>query len=219
MSHEMMKKSLESSLQFGSLSDLVKATEEVFLLIDTSLSMAGDPIVHLREVVSNIQKVGHVPMIAFGGPYDAQVRFVDVVPEPDGGTPLHLAIPLAKEYGAGRVVVISDGAPDLKQECLDQAKQFGGRIDVVFIGQPGDSGEKFLRELAALTGGTQMTGDIADIKLITSKVIGLLEGGVEPRGPIQGEGFSADEGIDPLDDDTDLEDDDDDEEEDDDEDE
>ena len=160
MSHEMMKKSLESSLQFGSLSDLVKATEEVFLLIDTSLSMAGDPIVHLREVVSNIQKVGHVPMIAFGG-----------------------------------------------------------RIDVVFIGQPGDSGEKFLRELAALTGGTQMTGDIADIKLITSKVIGLLEGGVEPRGPIQGEGFSADEGIDPLDDDTDLEDDDDDEEEDDDEDE
>src|SRR5262249_55597686 len=143
------------------LSDLVKATEVIMLLVDTSGSMAeyvdkaaqqrymdavfargfndnpvdarqfgGRSIDKLREAVQQIQSSASepIPMIAFGGPFDAQVRFVDVVPEPDGGTPLHLAIPLAKEYGATRLVVVSDGSPDLRDQSMEEARRFGGRI-------------------------------------------------------------------------------------------
>lgn len=239
--NSLIKKNMETSLQYTSLSDLVKASEEVFLLIDTSGSMAcaaGDKerdkqmqglkyrraIDCLRDVVKGILTQGHVPMIAFGGPYDAQVRFVDDVPEPLGGTPLHLAIPLAKEYGANRLVVISDGMPDLRPECINQVKLFGGRIDAVYIGKPGDGGDLFMQEIAKLTGGTASVGDITETLFLTSKIIGLLEGEVASRGPIQGPGFSAEDAAgtepDPDDFDNDLnddEDDDDDDDEDDDE--
>lgn len=215
MSNELVRKNLETSLQFNSLSDLAKASETIMLLIDTSSSMCGSPIEDLRKVVNEINpRAAGIPMIAFGGPYDAQCRFVDTVPEPDGGTPLHIAIPMAKEYGANRVVIISDGSPDLSEQCIIEAQSFGGRIDVVYIGTPGDAGDFFLRRLAELTGGTCGTGDITKTKEIAGKIIGLLEGEVEaPKAPIQGPGFTTVESEDEPDDDTD-----DDEEEDDDED-
>lgn len=209
MSQELIK-SIESSLKLKSLADLVKSDEDVMLLLDTSGSMAGQPIVVLRKVVNEIKTVGAVPMIAFGGPYDCQVRFVDAVPDPDGGTPLHAAIALAHEYGATRLVVISDGLPDLKQQCLDEAKQFGGRIDVVFCGSEGDAGAFFLEELAKLTGGTRLVRDFGDAKSLTSAVIGLLDGEVEERAPLQGPGFTSSEAVEPDEDDVDDEDEDDD---------
>jgi hypothetical protein len=142
----------------------------------------GRAIDKLREAVNQIQSSATeaIPMIAFGGPYDAQVRFVDVVPEPDGGTPLHLAIPLAKEYGATRLVVVSDGSPDLRDQSMSEARAFGGRIDVVFVGKPGDGGALYLKALAAATGGTMLQGDLSEVKKIASVIIGLLEGDVAP---------------------------------------
>lgn len=202
MSNELMRQQLEETLEAGSLKALARDVENVFLLIDTSGSMEAHMrngktrIDGLREVVANIKSAGSVPMIAFGGPYDAQVRFVDVVPDPDGGTPLAEAILYAKEYGATRVVVISDGAPDSQNRAIDAAHGFGGRIDVAFVGDPGDPGIAFLKELARITGGTQFTGDLSDTKKLTGQVIGLLEGEVEERAPIQGEGFAT---IDPED--------------------
>lgn len=170
----------------------LRADEVVMLLLDTSGSMGGSPIQDLSKVVVGIQAQGSVPMIAFGGPYDAQVRFVDIVPEPDGGTPLHLAIPFAKTYGATRLVVVSDGMPDLKSESLNAAREFGGQIDVVFVGHPGNEGSFFLDELAKLTGGRRINADLSNVKAITGTVIGLLEGHVEEeRAPITGPGFSA----------------------------
>lgn len=221
MSNELVR--LEQSLQLGSLSSVLKSQENVMLLIDTSGSMASRisntnqkrRIDALREVVANIKAEGHVPMIAFGGPYDAQVRFVDNVPEPDGGTPLHVAIPFAKEYGATRLVVVSDGMPDLPEECRIQATAFAGQIDVVFIGEDGETGSFFLDELAQATGGTRMQGDLSDIKKLTSAVIGFLEGAVEEKTIIQGEGFAV---VEPEEEDDEEDDDADDDEEDDDED-
>lgn len=192
--NSLVRKNLENSLAIGGLSDLVKATEVVMLLLDTSGSMDGAPIEALRKVVADIKAQGHVPMIAFGGPYDAQVRFVDNVPNADGGTPLHLAIPFAKDYGATRLVVISDGSPDLPDQCMIEAKNFGGQIDVVFIGHAGDMGSVFLEAMAKATGGRRINGgDITiNTKAITGTVIGLLEGDVAPtRAPIQGPGFVA----------------------------
>lgn len=197
----LVRKTLETSLQLGDLSDLAKASEVVMLLIDTSGSMVANVrksgkrrIDALRTVVEQLQSRGHVPMIAFGGPYDAQVRFVDRVPEPDGGTPLAIAIPFAKQYGANRLVVVSDGMPDDPNGSLDAARQFDGRIDVVFIGDPGDGGDDFLDRLAKLTGGTRLQGDLSETGKLAGAIIGLLEGDVAPkRAPIQGNGFTADE--------------------------
>jgi hypothetical protein len=177
MSNELVRRNLETSLSLGSLSSLVKASETVMLLIDTSGSMSGSPVEKLREVVRNINpKAAGIPMIAFGGPYDAQCRFVDLVPDPDGGTPLHMAIPMAKEYGANRVVVISDGCPDLSEQCIIEAKAFGGKIDVVYIGAAGDAGSFFLDQLAQLTGGSRLEGDINKTKELSGQVMLLLEG-------------------------------------------
>jgi hypothetical protein len=180
----LVRKTLENTLAIGGLSDLMKATELPMLLIDTSGSMEGRPIELLRAAVTQIQAGGQIAMIAFGGPYDAQVRFVDVVPAADGGTPLHVAIPFAKEYGATRLVVISDGQPDLRDESMNQAKLFGGRIDVVYVGHEGDGGSLFLEALAKSTGGTRLQGDLAQTKELAATVIGLLDGEVAPTGRV-----------------------------------
>lgn len=224
---DLVRRQLEDSLEMGSLKAMARDAEVVMLLIDCSGSMESimrngkRRIDGLRDVVKTIKSSGHVPMIAFGGPYDAQVRFVDGVPEPDGGTPLHQAIPFAKEYGATRLVVISDGMPDLATQSLEEATKFGGRIDVAFVGNPGDGGETFLKELARVTGGTQFTGDLGDPKAISAGVILMLEGDVDENAPIQGEGFTSVDDADVIepdeDDENDEEDDDTDEDDDDDE--
>jgi len=224
MSNELMRRQLEDSLDLTNLNDVMKAEEVVMLLIDTSGSMSSyvdhingkRAIDALREVVAEIKQVGHVPMIAFGGPYDCQVRFVDNVPEPDGGTPLHAAIPMAKTYGANRLVVISDGGPDLPGECMSEARTFGGKIDVVFVGPAGSSGEQFLRDMAAATGGTCGLGDLKNVKLLSKGIIGLLAGEVEEKAPIQGENFTTVEPDEPEDDDDDMDDDEEDDDDDDD---
>jgi len=173
----------------------LRADEIVMLLIDVSGSMAGQPAMRLQDVVSGIQAQGQVPMIAFGGDdYSAQVRFVDVVPNCGGGTPLHLAIPFAKSYGATRLVVVSDGLPDLKDQSMDEARNFGGQIDVVFVGNMpyGEQGSFFLNELAKATGGRRINADLSNVKELTGTIIGLLEGYVEePKTILTGPGFSA----------------------------
>lgn len=201
MTEELTRKNLELGLDLGgSLKSLVKATAEtVMLLIDTSGSMSDSltggmrKIDGLRKSVQDINPLDNgVPMIAFGGPHDAQVRFVDKIPDPDGSTPLHVAIPYAREYGATRIVVISDGHPDDSESSSEEAKKFGGQIDVVYVGNPGDQGSTFLDQLALLTGGKRHEGDLGDTKKLTGMIIGLLEGEVEePKAPIQGAGFTT----------------------------
>lgn len=182
-----------------------RGEETVFLLVDTSSSMFAHVVGKdekgeetrkraidiVREVVATVRGDGDLPIIAFGGPTECEVRFVDVVPEPDGSTPLHAAIKLAKEYGATRLVVISDGVPDLKETSLENARAFGGQIDVVYIGAEGSGGSVFLNALASATGGKRLQGDLKDPRLLTSHVIAFLDGEVEAPTIIQGDGFTA----------------------------
>lgn len=219
MSNEPIR-TLETSLE-SSLKSLAREAEVVMLLIDTSASMGialpngKRRIDALREVVRDLALGAEVPMIAFGSIDGDEVCFVHDVPEPAGGTPLALAIATAKQYGANRVVVISDGEPNDSQAAFMQADEFKGRIDVVFVGNADAHGSIVLNELARRTGGTRLEGDLGQPKALGSAIIGLLEGEVEPeRAPLQGDSFATtapgdDEDEDEEDDDADADDEDD----------
>jgi Mg-chelatase subunit ChlD len=179
----LVVKSLERSLTVTSLADLVriKSRERVALLLDCSGSMSEvmrngkRRIEGLHEVVADvIRDHPHVKLIAFNGD---GVAFVNAPWRPSGNTPLHAAIEFARNVGLGHAIVISDGYPDRPNEALNAARAFGGRIDVVFVGNPGESGEEFLRQLADAAGGCSFTGDLSAPKELVGEIAGLLTAG------------------------------------------
>ncbi len=196
-------RSLEKSLEIKTLKDLVrvKTNETPVLLIDVSGSM-GHPmrngktrIAGLREVVTGMQAKRPTQMIAFGlepnRPHHdptglemvvaagSEVAFVTDVPDAQGGTPMAEAIEFARMSGFGRAVIISDGSPNDTHGAMEAARQFGGRIDVVYVGDPGDPGSMFLESLAKETGGQRFEGDLSEVKELQNVVVGLLTGDVE----------------------------------------
>lgn len=187
------------SLEVKSLSDLVRVrtSENPVLLIDVSGSMGAymqngiTRIDGLRKATAGIQAKRPTQMIAFGlmpdrqshplepATHSAEVDFVTEVPDAQGGTPMAEAIDFARISGFGRAVIISDGAPNHPSStAMDAAKRFGGQIDVIYVGDPGDPGSMFLDSLAKATGGSRFEGDLSDVKEITGAVIGLLNGEV-----------------------------------------
>lgn len=197
-----MMKGLKSSLTAGSLDDLVKKKSVAFdgkiaFLLDCSGSMGSRMytgkrrIDGLREAVKEVQAAQEgpkIPMIQFGAGWDEVGECLEI-PDPEGGTPLHLAIDMAKAKEFGRCICISDGMPDSQERAIAAAKNFGGRIDVIFTGNPGEPGEAFLTHLAEITGGERFTGDLADVKLISGTIRLLLGTGDDDeddaKGPIQ----------------------------------
>jgi hypothetical protein len=123
----------------------------------------------LRDLVASL-KIEHgveFKQITFGG----EVELREDIPEPNGGTPMAQAINMAREYGAKRVVIVSDGAPDSADAVRESAVELACQIDVYYVGPPGGRGEKFLAELAALTGGRFATRDLgAGAKMLTQEV-------------------------------------------------
>ena len=178
-----VRKSLEKSLRATSLSDLVRAKEgETFLLLDCSGSMhtpmrnGKARIDGLREAFCEIRDCGAAfKTVAFGPGY---VQFCIEPPNPGGGTPTAEAIEFARIAGAGRCIMISDGEPNDPHAAIDAALKFGGRIDVIFVGDPGDYGEAFMKRLADVTGGEEFKGDLSAPKLLADKVVALLSDGV-----------------------------------------
>jgi Mg-chelatase subunit ChlD len=198
--NKSLLRTAEKSLQIKSLKDLVRArtSENSVLCIDVSYSMTATMrngktrIQGLREVVAGMRtKRADVQMIAFGlnsnrslhdptglepNMGSKQVDFVTEVPDAQGGTPMAEAIDLARTSGFGRAVVISDGGPNDQHAALEAARQFGGRIDVIYVGDAGDPGSRFLDELAKITGGQRFEGDLSEVKELTGAVVGLLNG-------------------------------------------
>lgn len=181
MSQSLVRK-LEKSLAVGSLSELVRTrqVENIWLLLDTSGSMGesiggGKKRIHgLRETAQALQSERAMPIIQFGNGHEPSVITNERIPDPCGGTPMALAIDLAIAQKAGRIVIISDGCPDSQGAAMESAARFGGRIDVVFVGRPGEYGESFLKKLAESTGGESFTGDLSKPKEISSGIMRLL---------------------------------------------
>lgn len=94
----------------------------------------------------------------------------DVVPC-GGSTDMAKALEFAKvadDCGL-KIVLISDGAPNSEDETLRVARTYKSRIDCIYIGREGGSGQYFLDELMGITGGKRFEADAP----------GMLGSGVE----------------------------------------
>lgn len=169
-----------------SLDEMVKArTRRSLLLVDCSGSMAegiaagGRKIDALRKVVATLQETHKVPIAAFGVRAPGQVEVVDVIPDPQGGTPVDLAIDFAKAQGANHIVMVTDGQPNDRGTAFASARTFGGAIDVFYIGDGRDGGAQFAAELAEMTGGKCGVTDLGKPKELSATIAGLLGDGSE----------------------------------------
>jgi len=177
---------LTKTTQRSSLDELVAAkTKRSLLLVDCSGSMAdliegsARKIDKLRRVVETLKQTHPVPIAAFGL-NSGVVELVELIPEPQGLTPLHNAIRFGRVQEANHLVIVTDGEPDSREAALEEARRFGGPIDVFFVGREGASGAAFCAQLARLTGGscgvTDLTGEP---KKLAAGIAGLLgEGGL-----------------------------------------
>ena len=71
-----------------------------------------------------------------------------------------------------RFIVISDGEPDAEDDALEAASKFKNRINTIFVGPDGGSGQTFLRKLAKASGGQNVTS--AQVKELASDIKNLL---------------------------------------------
>lgn len=79
-----------------------------------------------------------------------------------------------------RIVLISDGEPDDSNTAIREAIGFSVPIDIIFIGQKGSSGERFMINLAKFTMGRQFTIEDKSAnfqKQLSIKIAGLLTSG------------------------------------------
>ncbi len=182
------REQLSQSLTTGSLASLVaakKSQRETFLLIDCSYSMnqsasgfgGQSKMDRLRVSVDNLVKEGINPrMVGFGLTVDrsTEVGFIERVPSARGNTPLAPAIRFAKHYGAGHLIVVSDGEPDSGDDALMAASEFAGPIDVFYVGPAGGRGEMFLQQLAKASGGKCQSVSLGQPQQLTAGLKGLL---------------------------------------------
>jgi Mg-chelatase subunit ChlD len=181
-SEQQLAERLAGTLARRSLSDLVKTRMQVSLLVvDCSGSMAETTdkgerkIDALRTVVAEVRERVACKVLAFGHAWQPEI--VDAVPEPSGGTPLHDAITTAKGHRATHLIVVSDGIPDSQTAALEAARDFGGKIDAVYVGPKGGPGPQFMQQLAGLTGGTSDALDLAQKELVGKRILGFLGAG------------------------------------------
>lgn len=135
---------------------------DAIILVDVSGSMSGSPYEQACAELKKLQAQlpGKVAVIAFSD----RPEFAPAgVPRYIGsGTDLARALGFVHVADGCdmRFIVISDGYPNDADAALRQAKKFRDRIDVVYIGPEGGSGEAFLRQLAQASGGQYSTNQI-----------------------------------------------------------
>ncbi len=183
-SEQQLAERLAGTLARRSLSDLVKARTQISLLVvDCSGSMSEETdkgerkIDALRTVVAEVRERVACKVLAFGHAWEPEI--VDSIPDPSGGTPLHDAITAGKMHRANHLIVVSDGIPDSTSAALEAARDFGGKIDAVYVGPKGGPGPAFMQQLASLTGGTSDALDLAQKELVGKRILGFLGAGQE----------------------------------------
>ena len=143
---------------------------DTLLLVDMSASMADEDTPESipryeqaeRDVIRLQGKYeGKVALVCFSStvqfcPTGVPVRLM-------GGTDLLAALKFIKpadDCGI-KLILISDGEPHRKDQCLQYASQLKSQIDVVYVGPSDDAygGQAWLQKFAAATGGQYIQSD------------------------------------------------------------
>jgi uncharacterized protein with von Willebrand factor type A (vWA) domain len=142
--------------------DGVGCSAAVCVLYDVSFSMleyarAGKRKIDLlRDAHADLR--GAAISIAFAGSAQA----VADLPQPGGGTALHLALDEAAKANPRSVVVITDGHPDNEVSALASARKLKGTIDVIYCGPESDlEAIGFLLKLTKLGAGRFVNVDLS----------------------------------------------------------
>lgn len=146
-------------------------TGHTLLFLDISASMAevvgqSRKIDLLRQALDRTLAPGEIA-IAFHSIINV-LPTLQLIPEPQGGTAMHLAIEHGCTLRPKHSLVVSDGLPDDEKQALSAAKRMTGTISTLYIGP--DSNQKaieFMRKLARLGCGQAQACDL-------NKGVGLL---------------------------------------------
>lgn len=145
---------------------MADAGTHVLALADTSSSMdepAGGrrKIEILREALNTVLcERPEIRLFCFDS-IAREVTAAAPLPEPSGGTALHLAIELAREFSPRQTVVISDGRPDDPEAAIAAAEKLSGTIDVIYCGPDSDTKAiDFMRRLAKVGCGRVIVRDL-----------------------------------------------------------
>lgn len=143
----------------------VKRKNMDMVLADYSGSMSGvacegkSKIDCLRMAMTPL--VGRVLVLAFSD--DVIEVDADAIPDPYAGTNLLKALRACESYEPMHVLVISDGAPYPKDECLPEAARLSENfiIDVLYVGRASDTDcIEFMRSLAKAGRGRYQAFDL-----------------------------------------------------------
>lgn len=147
------------------------------LLCDTSSSMSYRDTVtgrrridHLAEILSALLSEVRVQAVYT---FDTYVREMkeNELPEPSGGTALHLGLQGVSKLRPAKVIVICDGAVNDPAGALAAGRQLGCVIDAYYVGPDYDSSAlRFMQELARSTGGVSGKFDIVRHEQLTHEL-------------------------------------------------
>ena len=154
---------------------------QAVILADISASMGAPAwggqrkIDVLGEAVAGAMRPAAARLFVFS----ADVREVRDVPEPEHNTNLAAALRAARQLAPGVTLVISDGQPDNAAAAIEEARQFRGVIDVLYIGPESDRAAiEFMKRLAAAAGGSVRTHDVGRLgnaQQLLGHIAGLLK--------------------------------------------
>jgi hypothetical protein len=140
------------------------------ILLDTSTSMA-EPIGSRRRI-DVLEAILHQLLPSTPGvrlfAFSSAVREIEQharLPEPEGGTALHLALAHAASLAPARVVIISDGEPDDADAALAAARGLGCAVATYFAGSDDNhTAIAFLRALAWCSADGLGHAAVADLR-------------------------------------------------------
>lgn len=162
----------------------VNSSNLSIILLDTSGSMAetiesgGRKIDVLRQALNRPLFQNEVAL-AFHS-ISHQLKSLQDIPEPAGGTALHFALSQASSYNPKATLVISDGQPDDPEQALAEAGKLSGIINTLYIGSDRDKQAiAFMRQLARIGCGRAANCDISNPQnqlLLSGRIQNLLAG-------------------------------------------
>lgn len=162
----------------------------MYWLLDTSGSMAGDKIWQLIDTVEYLlPKYPHAHLVQFEG-WVARIT-EDRVPHMTAGGSTHMmeALHLAWNAGADAIILVTDGDPtDAPKGLIIEEAQARSSTPISTIGIGENHDREFLQALSDATGGNAVQCGSDELELLTEKfedALSITDTAGKPGGAIQ----------------------------------